>query len=522
MKRVIAAIAGFALPAIAGAYVALAPGGGSLAPLDRVAARIAEAAGRDVAVAGFLMLGLLLAAAAALLIGRSGGQETAEEEAQEETREAEADERGPLLLTREIEQEEESALTAAAAPLPPAIVLVRKPRDLARDWFADTSWLGGLPRLGERAWPRDANGTPLPFAAQIDLAHLARAAPHAGLPTTGSLAFFLGAGAVVFVPAGAHDFSDPPSDLPPAFDEGGAAFPSRVTRLTRWFFPFWPIDLLPLDLPGHRDAAGGAATPGSMEEAVALQLQRRVPMRDHPFYAAGVGAPVEALWWHSVGHLADQLHEALDACSRPLAVQRAAVDRKRAAVAQLQADPAISHEAVEHARQAADDAAEELTEAQNLCAALPDMVEAVDRFIEGREPWSRLTADELEVVADILAEVHERFGELVRYHVPGSLAQLATLSLRAMVAGPPEALAAVPGEVLHRINRDYRLPPVHQHLMFAERGPGQTEGLLLLQLGYDDLMEWHWAEGGRYRFQIDAADLIAGNWDAARLTFDEQ
>ncbi|MFD2134236.1 DUF1963 domain-containing protein [Novosphingobium resinovorum] len=107
-------------------------------------------------------------------------------------------------------------------------MLVRKQRERRRDWFGDASWLGGLPRLGNAEWPRDEAGTPLPFAAQIDLSELAAARPDMPLPRSGSLAFFLGAGAVVAVPEGIHDFTDPPADLPPAYDEEGCPSPPAI------------------------------------------------------------------------------------------------------------------------------------------------------------------------------------------------------------------------------------------------------------------------------------------------------
>ncbi|EJL23618.1 hypothetical protein (DUF1963) [Novosphingobium sp. AP12] len=537
MKRVIAALAGFALPAIVAAYLKLAPLGGSLAPLDVLASRIIAIQGRDIAVLALLGLGVILAALAALVFGQSGtkqrriGTEPLIEPMATWTPEPLAGDAMPGdriagLRRRALPDEEPAPAPVEAEPAapPPPVILIRKPREPGRDWFSDASWLGGLPKLGDAPWPRDAGGVPVPFAAQIDLADLAFAAPGAALPTSGSLAFFLGSGAVIAVPDGEHGFAEPPADLPPAFDEGGQPFPATPGRLSRWFFPFWPVELTPLDLPENLRHHGDLLRETAIEEAMASQLQRVAPLRDHPFYAAGVGAPVEALWWHSVIHLTDQLHEALAACARPIAMQRAALEQKLGALAQLEANPAATADAVEHARQTADYLAEELEETEAQCAALPDMVEALEGFIAGRDPWTQLSPEELDVVADLLSEVHERFGELVRHHVPGSLAQLATLSVRAMVSGPPEALAALPGDVLERINADYRLPPIDQHQIFGlpARRAARSEhdgDILLLQLGYDDMMEWCWAEGGLYQFRIAPQDAAAGNWSAASLTF---
>ncbi|WP_043972024.1 DUF1963 domain-containing protein [Novosphingobium sp. P6W] len=565
MKRLIAVMACFTMPAAVAFYVALAPFGGALSPLDAGAERISAALGQSNVIPALLVLGLVLALVAAFALRRredhTGGEgepgappawtpeplPTSGNLATAPEPEAHPDARIANLRRRAFSG---SQAPAEAAPLPEApapfpvspfpaspfpeqaqalpapVILVRKPRERTRDWFADSSWLGGLPRLGGMAWPRGTDGLPLPFIAQIDLVELAFACPDTPLPRTGSLAFFLGAGAVVPVPEGAHDFTDPPHDLAPAFEEGGYPFPATVNRLTRWFFPFWPVQLLALDLPETLRDYHDTLREAAIEQAMAVQLDRHAPLRDHPFYAAGVGAPVEALWWHSVIHLADQLHEALAACARPLAAHRAALDQKRAAFEQLRRDPQAGPDALEHAQEAADYLADELGAMEEQSAALPEMVEALDQFVAGRDPWQQLEPAELDIVADILAEVHERFGELVRYHAPGSLAQLATLSLRAMVSGPPETFAALPDDVLARINRDYRLPPVDQHQMFglpASRLGARSHprsDLLLLQLGYDDMMEWCWSEAGLYQFWISAEDAAAGNWNAATLTFE--
>ncbi len=545
MKRLIAVLVGFGLPAAVAFYVAVAPFGGALAPLDALAERITANLGRDYAVPTLLALGALLGFVAALAFARRtrgddalelqpGQVWTPEPVAPEEPTPEHSSERIANLRRRALSQgetEREAAPVPArpaapAAPLPAPVILVRKARERTRDWFGDSSWLGGLPRLGGAPWPRGADGVPLPFVAQIDLVELAVACPETPLPRTGSLAFFLGTGAVVAVPEGPHDFTDPPADLPPAFDEGGRPFPAAPGRLSRWFFPFWPVEPVALGLPetlrDHRNPLREVA----IEEAMAMQLGRRATLRDHPFYAAGVGAPVETLWWHSVIHLADQLHEARDACARPLAIQRAALDEKRAAFARLRNDPQAAPEAVEHAHLAADYLADELAMMEAQGAALPEMVEALDGFVTGRDPWVQLTDEERDIVADILAEVHERFGELVRFHAPGSLAQLATLSLRAMVSGPPDTFAALPEPVLERINRDYRLPPIDQHQMFglpASRGSlreAHRRDLLLLQLGYDDMMEWCWGEAGLYQFWIAPEDAAAANWSTATLTYE--
>lgn len=381
--------------------------------------------------------------------------------------------------------------THAFTPVP----LVRKPRDPQRDWFADSSWFGGLPRLGSASWPTDATGTPLPFLAQIDLATLAAAAPQMPLPDVGAIAFFLGDGGVVPVPHGSHDFTEPPADLPPAFDEGGPLLPRRTTPLTRWLFPYWPIDIGTHFAPsGHEPLA-----------------------RDHPFFAVGVGAPVETLWWHSVMHFAQRLHDALETADTPIAARREQLHALRQALARIEADPDADPYERDDTREDVEGAEAELARIEEQRQALPEMLSALDSFLEGRTPWSLLTTEEREVMRDLLPETHERYGELVGNAIPASLAEMATISLRAAISGPPEAVAAIPPETLARMNNEYRLPPESLHQLFLEIP--ETGELILLDLAWDDMVEWTWPDEGHFQLRLSRDDALSGNWAAAQAVF---
>jgi uncharacterized protein YwqG len=99
----------------------------------------------------------------------------------------------------------------------PPILVSRRARTSEAAWTGASSWFGGLPRLGRQPWPRSSNGKPHVFAAQIDLAELARAHRDPLLPRDGALAFFIeGEGAVVHVPANADRTpTQPPEDAQP-------------------------------------------------------------------------------------------------------------------------------------------------------------------------------------------------------------------------------------------------------------------------------------------------------------------
>ena len=49
----------------------------------------------------------------------------------------------------------------------------------------------------------------------------------------------------------------------------------------------------------------------------------------------------------------------------------------------------------------------------------------------------------------------------------------------------------------------------------------ENEGnVMLLQLVYDDMIAWRFGDMGAFQFWIPPADLAAGRWKAARVTFE--
>jgi len=120
-----------------------------------------------------------------------------------------------------------------------------------------TSWLGGAPALGGIPWPRNSDGAPLSFIAQFSLSDIAASFRNTVLPTSGSLAFFIGPeskyhhGRVLYVPAGITTPTPPPGELPQLGSGTGigdqtltnGVKPEDVPSL----LPHWPVDFIPLD-----------------------------------------------------------------------------------------------------------------------------------------------------------------------------------------------------------------------------------------------------------------------------------
>ncbi|MBT0669788.1 DUF1963 domain-containing protein [Novosphingobium profundi] len=399
----------------------------------------------------------------------------------------------PLPLAPEPAPEPEAAPALATAP----VHLVRKARAANRDWFGDASWFGGLPRLGAASWPRDTNGQALPFLAQVDLGEVAAVLPGATLPTAGSLAFFLGDGGVVPVPAAAPgetlDFSEPPQDLHPAFDEGGDLFPQRTARMTRWLFPFWPIT------PAREQDDDGASP------------------RDHPFYAYGVGERVDALSWHSALHFADRLRDALEQADTPIGAHRERLREMREMLTRIENDPDADPYERDDARDDIEGLEAELAQIEEQRRSLPEMLAAMESFLQGREPWTPMTAEECEILRDLLPETHERYGELIGGSIPASLGEIATISLRTAISGPAEAVASIPPATLARINGEYRLPPEGRHMLFTHAH--DSDEMVLVDLAWDDMLEWRWPGESRFQLRIDPRDAAEGHWHLARALF---
>ena len=543
MKKLLAMFAVFGLVALVAAYVALAPlstsGPGAvqtaLAFLDEGAARISAIAGRSEAVLALLGSGMVLGLIAALAVGKSSATPQDEDvtpapgpvwrpepHSHEDriaglrrrasgTTASEPDYESPVItaLVDETEygQTADAQACEAAEPevitaeRPRPVILVRKARERTRDWTWDLSWLGGLPRLGSAPWPRDSHGTPLPFAAQVNLSELAGACAESPLPHSGSLAFFLGEGAVVAVSPGEHDFTDPPADLPPAYEEDGTPLPSTPTRLSRYLFPFWPVE--PVVEPG--DEEPGPST-----------------LQEHGMTSAALAEVGEDnLWWYGVFHLTDQLREALDGAQRDYDAELSQEGKAKDALAALEARGDALPEAVAGARRKIHDIDARLREIEEQASEMPAMIEALEGFSSGRGPWEPMTEEERGLVTEILGEIHARHGKLVEARLPHALAPLRALCIRAMATGAPKAFAALPDDLLEKIAGNCAVPPRDHHRIFTGPAHGsQDDDLLLLQLASDDMMEWRWDNLGRYQFRIDRKDALGGNWQNARLIFE--
>ncbi|WP_260924025.1 hypothetical protein [Novosphingobium sp. 9] len=296
--------------------------------------------------------------------------------------------------------------------------------------------------------------------------------------------------------------------------------------LSRPVFPFWPVEQIALDLTG-----------GDREGALAAFLTERfghypratfraveAPPEPEDGNGGGETAPPSEpeapppLWWHAVRNLARRIEIAAALAPRQLGQREA---RLTAALDTLDAMHR-EHRGTLEIDQAEDVAAAaraDLDRFTEQVDSLPHMATALAELVSGRDDWEPLTPEEVALVEEILAELHGHYGDTVSTQIPTGIAQLSTLSQRAMVSGDETALDALPDDTLARINTEHALANLHQHRIFALDEDGRRD-VLLLQLGYDDLMEWRWSEMGAWRFRIPAEALRTERWDKATLAFE--
>ena len=430
-------------------------------------------------------------------------------------------------------------------PRPP-LVIARKPRVPGQGWEEANSWFGGRPRLGGLSWPRDATSNePLVFVAQIDLAEIARHAPE--FPTQGSLAFFVGArgscnGAVVHVtgPA-AKRATEPPSDSHPVRELGSWPFPDDPGPGVEALFPFWPVQLQPLDIEvPNLDGEDVDLEP--MTKAAVAAIAELFPDRGYPSpksVSTVMGGAALPHWWYSARFLAGCMQNALHRAPKTLAARAPWLQKARAEYAQLTA--AAKPKFGVFGRRAAEPSPElerarlnlERVEAENAAyhRDLPRFAALVDEsiaFAAAHRPTDLMPVADWEKLADLFSRARGEFEDFSRYALPYDLAEIETQSLIYMLTAEDAAYLTIPDPVRTYVNGHCLLPSSgswHQMFGIGEDIQGcaiweNADKHLLLQLVYDETMHWRFGDVGAFQFWISPEDVKARRFENAILTFE--
>ena len=423
-----------------------------------------------------------------------------------------------------------------------AIAVIRKPR-AGLDMTSGTSWLGGLPALGDHPWPR-SDGRPMHHLARIDLAKLHAFDPPADLPSQGSLAFFIGyengrpTGRVLHVTDPAPAPSRPPEDMPITYsgDEWAYYNPGHTAATAPRHFPRWPVEFaaLPFD-DGSTLWQTGEPGPAHTEMRTLFPETKDVQFSayHHRETRPELFRPQV---WESAQRFAGFLQNALDRVENTRRHHHDMVainERNLAMIAEgTYKGPGdlTRHQALNAEYRA------------NLDFVLSHetdfaiLVAKVSKWAHGHDRWAPMADKDIETLAKISQQAQQNYGRpgpglwLYCQHVPGRLFDsygAARLSLRSMAQDAGPGYDAMPAPLRDELDRFHRLPGIARwHQMFGhgsevQDAVGSHEAYhLLLQLHSDDLMNWMWGDVGVLQFWISPADLAARRWDKVEMTFD--
>ncbi len=436
----------------------------------------------------------------------------------------------------------------------PTLIISRQPRHLGGSWDNARSWFGGKPRLGRQPWPRNALKTPFYFVAQIDLDEVAKEIGSQVQLPDGALAFFIGTdsngmstGAVVYVPRSElGEPTEPPPDAPAVLNAAGSLFPefpSTFNSDTPRLFPFWPVNITTLNVetsapPDADDEDGYEATEALLKAQIAA-VDRHFTRREF-FLTANeafkvLGDAPRPCWWHTAHHYAACLRtDLVDAMPHILDFHRRALDRARTQSANLRPTGLLSALGLRSAKRTPEvqKAEDEVSRCETVLADLRRLVPEFERFVQdvgdwvrGKDPWEFMPREAVEEFKSTFERGKKAFSKFRRY-TPQFFDQLETETLLALTTADDRAYATMPEALRTLINTKYLLPSEYWHQMFGWGVDIQgavwdyADHVLLLQLVYDDMMHWDFGDIGAYQFWITPNDLLLGNWDAVKVTFE--
>jgi hypothetical protein len=398
----------------------------------------------------------------------------------------------------------------------PGIALVRMQRADLDVEYGGTSWLGGLPTLGDTPWPRDESGRAMHHLAQIDLDTVPDPLLPKGMPKKGALAFFMTTatdaphrGRVIYSPTIGNVATEPPSDLVPIYHgpDWGYYVKGHARESAPDTFPRWPVEfvLLPMTNQNRDDDA---------HELMGDLL---------PFQAAGELSPqnyrqslpdfARPWFWDTAYRFTMSVRLARDDVQDTL--QKA---KKRV----QQYGPGYQA-AVDTIRRDQD--------------AFSAFVDEVSIWAVSNEPWDRMTPEDIAQLETYFAQVRDNGAEPGRFKpfyqfTQGefiSVQEVAKATLVAVANAAPEVYATLPFEVRDDIDTRYRIANVGRwHQMFGlgfkigAAASTHTHHHLLLQLHSDQLVNWMWDDRGVVQFWISEDDLLAQNWDAVEMTLESR
>ena len=394
----------------------------------------------------------------------------------------------------------------------PGVALVRMQRFDLDVAFGGTSWLGGLPTLGDAPWPRDENGRAMHHLAQIDLGTVPDPLLPKGMPTTGAMAFFMTTatdgphrGKVIYVPNIGNTATEPPADLVPVYDgpEWGYYVKGYARENAPDTFPRWPVEfvLLPMADQNKDDDA---------QELIADLLPYQSDSNLTPMnYRKSLPDFARPYFWDTAHRFTMSVRLAREDIHRTIADAKDRVQKYGAV-----------YEGA-------------LKILQNDQKAFSQFVDEVSLWAVSHEPWDEMTLDDVTALESYFSQVRETGGKAAPFKpfyqfTQGellSIEEAMTATLVAAANESPEVYAKLPFEVRDDIDTCHRIASKGcWHQMFGRGSEIQTavsdhtHHHLLLQLHSDQLVNWMWEDKGAVQFWITEDDMLAQNWDEVEVT----
>jgi hypothetical protein len=278
----------------------------------------------------------------------------------------------------------------------------RRRRQVGADWPGARSWLGGAPRIGAAAWPRDDKGEPLPFVAQINLADVAAVTGSTPLADKGSLAFFTGReGAVLFAPEGQTNTPVMPPGTLDLVEYGGSS-DWRTDLTGRPLFPCWPVDFAVLDVtPPPSDEDDDAVEAFHAAEVAAVE--KLFPRREYNLdpEQAFAGSPIPD-WWQTAIHYANHLEKTRLDIPNLIKREQGMLD-----YALKNMEEANSADELKKAKDSVAMYVRSIGKLHQLQPAFLEFAAEVSRLGNGRDPWALMNAGEMAHLASLWARNRE-------------------------------------------------------------------------------------------------------------------
>lgn len=414
-------------------------------------------------------------------------------------------------LAKEIDRRD---LRGKAFVRTPGIGLVRMQRFDLDVEVGGTSWLGGLPTLGDTPWPRTSDGRAMHHLAQIDLGTIPDPLLPEGMPVTGAMAFFMITSSdgpreakVIHLPSIGNTATEPPEDIVPIYDgpDWGYHIKGQARHSAPDTFPRWPVEFVLLPMA---DQTNDDDAQERMSDLLPYQADTDLsPMN----YRTSLPDFARPWFWDTAYRFTMSIRLARDDLDQTISKAERRVQ-----------DYGPSYQPALDALRTDQD-------------AFSQFVDEVSVWAVSYAPWDEMTLDDVDRLTHYFAQVRDTGGETARFKpfyqfTQGellSLEEAATATLVAVANEEPSIYEKLPFAVRSDIDTKYRIASKGcWHQMFGLGTAVQTAVAehthhhLLLQLHSDQLVNWMWDDKGVVQFWITEEDMLAQNWDAVEVTIE--